>query len=100
MGFFSDLLNIESAQFKTITKPTAIKEFSTQNDNLRTLEELLLKLNNDEKKKLVNKEIIAMKRGLQGEKTVYFELRNCISPFCYLHDIRIEYDNLAAKLII
>lgn len=98
MGFFSDLLNIESAQFKTITKPTAIKEFSTQNDNLRTLEELLLKLNNDEKKKLVNKEIIAMKRGLQGEKTVDFELRNCISPFCYLHDIRVEYDNLAAQI--
>lgn len=98
MGFFSDLLNIESAQFKTITKPTAIKEFSTQNDNLKILVELLLKLNNDEKKKLVNKEIIAMKRGLQGEKTVEFELRNCSSPFCYLHDIRIEHDNLATQI--
>jgi hypothetical protein len=98
MGLFSSLLNIESAQYKTITKPTAIKEFSAQNDNLKILEELLLKLNNDEKKKLVNKEIIAMKRGLQGEKTVDFELRNCISPFCYLHDIRIEYDNLAAQI--
>ncbi|MFW2491527.1 HRDC domain-containing protein [Clostridium chromiireducens] len=97
MGFFSDLLNIESAQFKTITKPTAIKEFSIQNENLKILDELL-KLNNDEKKKLINKEIIAMKRGLQGEKTVDFELRNCISPFCYLHDIRVEYDNLAAQI--
>ena len=31
MGFFSDLLNIESSQFKTILKPTAVKEFSKEN---------------------------------------------------------------------
>ncbi|NRT75538.1 NERD domain-containing protein [Clostridium beijerinckii] len=59
---------------------------------------LLSKLNNDEKKELVNKEIRAMKRGLQGEKTVDFELKNCIVPFLYLHDIRIEYDGLTSQI--
>ncbi|MCI1580695.1 MAG: HRDC domain-containing protein [Clostridium beijerinckii] len=98
MGFISNLLNIEGSEFKSITKPTAIKEFVGENDNLKVLEVLLSKLNNDEKKKLVNKEIRAMKRGLQGEKTVDFELKNCILPFLYLHDIRIEYDELTSQI--
>ncbi|EHJ00360.1 hypothetical protein CDLVIII_3808 [Clostridium sp. DL-VIII] len=50
MGFISNLLNMENAQFKTITKPTAIKEFSTENDNIKALGDLLSKLKNDEKK--------------------------------------------------
>ena len=98
MGFISNLLNMENSQFKTITRPTAIKEFKIENDNLKVLDELLAKLNNNEKKELVNKEIKAMKRGMQGEKTVDFELRNCVSPFLYLHDIRIEYDGLTSQI--
>ncbi|CUU48413.1 HRDC domain-containing protein [Clostridium beijerinckii] len=98
MGFISNLLNIEGSEFKSITKPTAIKDFVGENDNLKVLEVLLSKLNNDEKKELVNKEIRAMKRGLQGEKTVDFELKNCILPLLYLHDIRIEYDGLTSQI--
>jgi len=98
MGFFTNLFNIENSQFKTISKPTAVKEFSAENDNLKALNELLSKLNNDKKKELVNKEIIAMKMGLKGEGTVDFELRNCTLPFLYLHDIRIEYDDLATQI--
>jgi len=98
MGFISNLLNIESSEFKTITKPKAIKEFGAENDNLKVLDELLSKLKNNEKIEVVNKEIKAMKRGLQGEKTVDFELKNCISPFIYLHDVRIEYDELTSQI--
>ncbi|MBU3187437.1 hypothetical protein [Clostridium estertheticum] len=50
MGFLSDLFNIESSQFKTISKPTAIKEFSTENGNLKVLNELLLRLNSNNKR--------------------------------------------------
>lgn len=77
MGFISNLLNMKNSQFKTITRPTAIKEFKVENDNLKVLDGLLSKLKTDEKKELVNKEIKAMKWGMQGEKTVNFELRNC-----------------------
>jgi ribonuclease D len=98
MGFISNLLNIENAQFKTIIKPTAIKEFGAENDNIKVLDELLSKLKSDEKKELVNKEIRAMKRGLHGEKTVDFELKNCNSPFLYLHDVRIEYDERSSQI--
>jgi superfamily II DNA helicase RecQ len=98
MGFFADLFNIESSQFKTISKPTAVKEFVADNDNIKVLNELLSKLNNDGKKELVNKEIIAMKIGLQGEANVNFELKNCTLPFLYLHDIRIEYDDLVSQI--
>lgn len=98
MGFISNLLNIENTQFKTIIKPTAIKEFGAENDNIKVLDELLSKLKSDEKKELVNKEIRAMKRGLQGEKTVDFELKNCNSPFLYLHDVRIEYDERSSQI--
>ncbi|MBW9173358.1 HRDC domain-containing protein [Clostridium estertheticum] len=98
MGFLSDLFNIESSHFKTISKPTAIKEFSTENGNLKVLNELLLRLNSNNKRQLVNKEIIAIKMGLKGESTVDFELRNCTFPFLYLHDIRIEYDDLVVQI--
>ncbi|WP_238916833.1 HRDC domain-containing protein [Clostridium sp. YIM B02555] len=98
MGLISNLLNIEKAQFKTIIKPTAIKEFGAENDNIKVLDELLSKLKSDEKKELVNKEIKAMKRGLQGEKTVDFELKNCVLPFLYLHDVRIEYDERSSQI--
>ncbi|MCE5222135.1 MAG: hypothetical protein LLF98_13055 [Clostridium sp.] len=52
MEFISNLLNIESSQFKTITKPTAIKGFGAENDNLKVLDGLLLQLKNNEKKEV------------------------------------------------
>lgn len=97
MGFLRKLLNIEELDFKTISKPTAIKEFSAKNNNLNILNELMEKIS-DEKKELVNKEIISMKVGLKGESNVNYELKNCTFPFLYLHDIRIEYGDLSAQI--
>jgi hypothetical protein len=98
MGILDKLFNIESASFKTIKEPTFIKEFSKENLNISTLEEMYLTVDNEAKKEQINKELAMMKIGLNGENVVCFELKNCDFPILCLHDIRIEYDDLTAQM--
>lgn len=98
MGILSDLFNKESENFKTISVPTFIKEFSKESDNISELEQILSKLCNEEKKDEISKEIALMKMGLAGESNVNFELKNCTFPFLCLHDIRLEYEGLVAQV--
>lgn len=93
MGFLDMIFNN-----KTITKPTFIKDFNSNNTQLRDLEELLSQVTNPEKKDIIERDIMFLRQGISGENNVYFELKNSFLPMLCLHDVRIEYDGYVAQL--
>jgi len=58
----------------TITKPIFIKDFEKNNQQLMDLIELSKRVTSD-KKDLIDRDILFLKRGIEGEQNVYFELK-------------------------
>lgn len=101
MGLMDKLIDLAvygSRPMKNIDRPTFLKEFSKENPQLKDLEELSIKISNIYKRNIVEKDIYALKRGIEGENNVYYELKNCSFPILCLHDIRLEYDDLTAQI--
>jgi hypothetical protein len=82
---------------KTINEPIFIKEFEKENLQLKNLIELSEKVVS-EKKVLIDRDILFLKQGMEGEQNVSFELKNSFIPMLVLHDIRIEYDDYVAQM--
>ncbi|MEG0772653.1 NERD domain-containing protein [Clostridium sp.] len=85
-------------EVKTINKPMFVKDFSKENNQLSDLEELYVKIANNEKKELIERDIMFLKQGIAGENNVYYELKNSFMPMLCLHDIRIEHEDYVAQL--
>lgn len=83
---------------RTIKHPQFIKDFTKENKQLNDLKELSNKLKSGDKKELIERDISFLKYGLEGEKNVYFELKNSFLPILCLHDIRLEYEDYVAQL--
>ena len=82
---------------KTIIKPIFIKDFEKENQLLTDLQTLSARVTST-KKKYIDRDIMLLRRGIDGEQNVYFELKNSFIPMLCLHDIRIEYKDYAAQL--
>ncbi|HHW57324.1 Nuclease-related domain-containing protein [Thermoanaerobacter thermohydrosulfuricus] len=81
---------------RTITEPIFVKDFDMNNQQLNDLIKLYQTLP-PEKRKWIEKDIKLLKQGLEGEKNVYYELKNSFLPMLCLYDIRLEYDNYVAQ---
>lgn len=92
------IFNILFGQKRTIQSPTFVKDFSKDNHHLTALNELLIKVNEDEKKDNIERDIKFLKYGIDGENNVYFELKNSFLPILCLHDVRLEYGDYVAQL--
>lgn len=77
--------------------PVFIKEYNRDNKQIRELEDLLKKCN-DNSKKLIEIDIKKLKYGQIGENNVYYELKNSFVPMVCLHDLRIEYKGMTAQI--
>ena len=82
---------------RTIKSPRFIKEFSKENQQISDLEELSKKLKNRAKKELILRDLSYLKKGIEGENNVYYELKNSFLPIICLHDIRLEHEGYAAQ---
>lgn len=82
---------------RTIDRPIFIKDFGNENEQLLDLIELSNKVEGN-KKDFIDRDITFFKHGLEGEKNVYFELKNSFIPMLCLHDIRLEYNDYVAQL--
>ena len=91
-------LNLLFGENKSITKPIFTKDYNKDNIQLKELQDLFEKLNDGEKKDIIEKDIILLRQGLSGENNVYYELKNSFLPMLCLHDIRVEYDDYVAQL--
>lgn len=82
---------------RIIKSPIFLKDFTMDNKQLHDLEQLSVRLRPSEKKDLINRDIAFLKKGIEGEKNVYYEIKNSFLPLLCLHDIRLKYENYVAQ---
>ncbi|MBV7273764.1 NERD domain-containing protein [Clostridiaceae bacterium UIB06] len=105
MGLFKGLLDTfinktSSLQknMELISHPVFIKEFCKENVQIEDLQNIMITLDDEEKKERISRDITYLKQGMFGEQNVFFELKNANIPFLCLHDIRLEYEGLSAQI--
>ncbi|MDU2664595.1 MAG: NERD domain-containing protein [Clostridium perfringens] len=81
----------------SIKGPTWLKEFNENNKQLEDLKILSEKVYG-EKKKLIDRDIMYLTYGMEGEKNVSYEIKNSYIPMLALHDIRIEDGESVAQM--
>lgn len=82
---------------RKIKSPTFVKDFSDTNQQLEQLNQLSQQLKNGPKKEYVLRDIMLHKQGIEGERNVYYELKNSFVQSLCLHDIRLDYDGQIAQ---
>ena len=92
MSFIKNLLDI-----REIKGPEFYKDFESENKQLYDLEELYSRVKSEKRKK-IQRDIINLKIGLEGERAVSYELKNSFIPMICLHDIRIENAGYVAQM--
>ncbi len=98
MGILSKAGNALLENFRTITEPTFMKEFTKESQQLNSLIELSGKLKEGDKKERIDRDIVYLKAGINGESRVNYEIQNSFLPLICLHDIRIENKEHVAQL--
>lgn len=96
MSFFEKAIDLFGGERK-IKSPTFVKDFNQENQQLIDLFQLAERVKEGPKKDNILRDIAFVKQGLDGEKNVYFELKNSFLPLLCLHDIRLEYDGYVAQ---
>lgn len=91
------LLNMIFGKEENLKETVFIKDFSSENNLLKDMEELSSKVTS-KKKKYIDKDIYLLKAGINGEKNVYYELKNSFIPMYCIHDIRIQHKDYIAQL--
>ena len=81
----------------SIKGPIWLKEFSEYNRQLEDLKELSCKVKS-EKKNFIDRDIMYLNYGIEGEKNVSYEIKNSFIPMLALHDIRIEDGEAVAQM--
>ncbi|ELC8442201.1 NERD domain-containing protein [Clostridium perfringens] len=81
----------------SIKGPIWLKEFSEYNRQLEDLRELSCKVKS-EKKNFIDRDIMYLNYGIEGEKNVSYEIKNSFIPMLALHDIRIEDGESVAQM--
>lgn len=92
MSFLKNLLDI-----REIKGPEFYKDFESENKQLYDLEELFSRVKSEKRNK-IQRDIINLKIGLEGERAVSYELKNSFIPMICLHDIRIENAGYVAQM--
>lgn len=82
---------------RKIKTPIFVKEFSETNQQLEQLNKLSQQLKNGPKMEYVLRDIMLLKQGIEGERNVYYELKNSFVPSLCLHDIRLDYEGQIAQ---
>ncbi|HEY8889652.1 MAG TPA: NERD domain-containing protein [Clostridium sp.] len=97
MSFLENAISAIINSKKTVTKPIFIKKFTRDNEQLKDLIELSNKVVSG-KKRLIDRDIMLLKYGLDGENNVSYELQNSFIPMLCLHDIRLQFEDYIAQL--
>ena len=83
---------------RTLKEPVFLKEYTGMDKTVSALENLKKRTNDPEVKNSIDMDILFIKQGDQGEKNVYFELKNSFLPMYILHDVRIQHGDYNAQL--
>lgn len=97
MGFLDAVKEVLTDKRLSNKEAIFMKDFEKENAQLEDLKRLLKEVQED-KKVYIENDIRSLKYGTDGEKNVYFELKNSFLPIICLHDIRIRYKDYVAQM--
>lgn len=99
MGIYVPILGKLQDKIKgnKLIKPDILKPVDDEKSQLTDLKDLLDEVSDDQKE-IVEKEIINVNRGLNGERRIEFELKNSDLPIIVLHDINLDYDERCSQI--
>jgi len=83
---------------KKLEHPIFIKEFEGQEYVIHELENIKHRIRDKSIIQNIEQDMLNIRLGLQGEKNVYFELKNSFVPMYVLHDVQIQEDDYYAQL--
>ena len=83
---------------KKLENPIFIKEFEGQEHIIHELENIKQRIRDESIVQNIEQDMLNIRLGLQGEKNVYFELKNSFVPMYVLHDVQIQEDDYYAQL--
>lgn len=83
---------------KSLDGPVFIKDYEGMDKTLEELEALKRRTKDPDILDSIDTDMLMIKLGSQGEKNVYFELKNSFLPMYVLHDIRIQHEDYNAQL--
>jgi len=94
-NLFTDII---SSLVKHIDGPTFIKEFEDSSALIHDLETIANSISDVSVRDEIDMDIVYIKAGDQGEKNVYYELKNSFIPMLVLHNVVIKYDDYKAQM--
>jgi hypothetical protein len=83
---------------KRIEGPTFIRDFEDSGAVIDELQSIANSIKDEAVQDEINMDIMFIKAGDQGEKNVYYELKNSFIPMLILHDVVIQYDEYKAQM--
>jgi hypothetical protein len=83
---------------KRIEGPTFIRDFEDCGAVIDELQSIANSIKDEAVQDEINMDIMFIKAGDQGEKNVYYELKNSFIPMLILHDVVIQYDEHKAQM--
>jgi len=83
---------------KVLDGPEFVKDYESLDDVIGKLDALKSKTNDKALIEKIETEQLFIRIGDQGEKNVYYELKNSFVPMYVLHDVRIKEDDYYAQL--
>lgn len=83
--------------FRKMKEPVFLKESSNAEIQLEKLRQLEPELN-EEGKAILRQEIRYLEYGIEGEKSIAYELKNSHMPMYILHDLYLEDEELSAQI--
>lgn len=83
--------------FDRIKEPIFLKDSNGFQDQLKALEDIYNQADDDLRKR-IEKEMIAVKAGIAGENNILYELKNSHYPMYILHDITYIHENHKAQI--
>lgn len=81
---------------RTITSPIFVKEFVHNNAEVEELTQLVQRVTSD-KRQRIETDIQLARLGNEGERNVFYELKNSFVPMLCLHNVRLEYEDYTAQ---
>ena len=88
------ILNIGNS----IDGPTFIKDYEDSNKIINELKSIADSIKEEAVQDQIKMDVIYIRAGDQGEKNVYYELKNSFIPLLILHNIVIQYDEYKAQM--
>lgn len=96
MGFWSTIAAV--AGIKGVNEPIVKKDIEESNLQLQELHQLSKRVKDEKKREEIIKDMLLFQIGLDGEKSVMYELKNSNVPMIILHDIRLESATQSAQI--